>query len=180
MLIHTSLPAYDPELVSRVLCEVAGGKRCNFPYPGGYYIGFDDESSTAIEIYPIDTQLRPGTGGEYGALEPPEQSRQNMVRYIGSHEEAKYIASHIALTTPLSLDEIYAVAKREGWRAAYCSRRESFRLVEFWLENRILVELILEQDLADAIAALKVDAFDSDHQRLGIDLTSGEITKNPD
>ena len=55
MLIHTSLPANDPELVSRVLCEVAGGKRCSFPYPGGYYVGFDDDSSTAAEIYQIDT-----------------------------------------------------------------------------------------------------------------------------
>ncbi len=60
MLIHTSLPANDPELVSRVLCEVAGGKRCSFPYPGGYYVGFDDDNSTAVEIYPIDTQMEPG------------------------------------------------------------------------------------------------------------------------
>lgn len=175
MLIHTSLPANDPELVSRVLCEVAGGKRCSFPYPGGYYVGFDDDNSTAVEIYPIDTQLAPGTGPEYGDLEPLDQSRQHMVRYFGSDEEVRYIASHIALTTTLSLDEIYAIAKREKWRAAYCSRREKFRLVEFWVENRVLVELILEQDLEDAIAALKVDAFDSDHQRLGYDLTSGTI-----
>lgn len=180
MLIHTSLPANDPELVSRVLCEVAGGKRCHFPYPGAYYVGFDDDGSTAVEVYPIDTQLRPGSGPEYGALEPLEQSRRNMVRYIGSNEEVQYIASHIALTTPLSLDEIYAVAERENWRAAYCSRRDSFRLVEFWVENRILVELILEQDLEDAMAALKVDAFDSDHQKLGFNLKSGEIVKKPD
>lgn len=179
MLIHTSLPAKDPELVSRVLCEVAGGKRCQFPYPGGYYVGFDDANSTAVEIYPIDTQLRPGTGKAYGDLQPLEESRQNMVRYVGSNEDVAYIASHIALTTPLRLDEIYAIAKRENWRAVYCSRRESFRLVEFWLEDRILVELILEQDLSDAIAALKVDAFDSDHQRLGYDLKSGEILKKP-
>jgi hypothetical protein len=178
MLIHTSLPAKNPELVSRVLCEVAGGKRCHFPYPGAYYVGFDDANSTAVEIYPIDTQLQPGTGKVYGELEPPEQSRQNMVRYIGSNEEVEYIASHIALTTPLSLDEIYAVAKREKWRADYCSRRDNFRLVEFWLENRILLELVLEQDLEDAIAALKVDAFDSDHQKLGYDLKSGKILKN--
>ncbi len=180
MLIHTSLPADDPELVSRVLCEVAGGKRCHFPYPGAYYIGFDDDRSTAVEIYPIDTQLQPGTGTTYGELEPLEQSRRNMVRYIGSNEEIKYIASHIALTTPLSLDEIYAVAKREEWRAAYCSRRDNFRLVEFWLENRILVELILEQDLEDAITALKVDAFDGDHRKLNYDLKSGKILRNPE
>ena len=103
-----------------------------------------------------------------------------MVRYIGSNEEVKYTATHIALTTPLSLDEIYAIAKRENWRANYCSRRQSFRLVEFWVEDRILVELILEQDLEDAIAALKVDAFDRDHQRLGYDLTSGKIFETPE
>ena len=175
MLIHTSLPANDPELVSRVLCEVAGGKRCSFPYPGGYYVGFDDDSSTAVEVYPIDTQLEPGRGPVYGELEPPEQSRRNMVRYFGSNEDVKYTAAHIAVTTPLSLDEIYAIAKRENWRANYCSRRESFRLVEFWMENRILVELILEQDLEDALAALKVDAFDDDHQRLGYDITSDQM-----
>ena len=104
-----------------------------------------------------------------------EQSRQHMVRYFGSNEKLGYIASHIAVSTPLSLDEIYAIAKRENWRAAYSSRREKFRLVEFWMENRILVELILPQDLADAKAALKVDAFNSDHKRLGYDLSSGKI-----
>ncbi len=175
MLIHTSLPAHDPELVSRVICEVAGGERCDFPYPGGYYIGFGDDNSTAVEVYPIDTQLEPGDGPVYGELEPPEKSRQHMVRYIGSKEEVQYTATHIALTTKLSLDEIYAIAKRENWRANYCSRRESFRLVELWVENRILVELILEQDREEAIAALKVDAFNSDHKRLGFDLTSQKI-----
>ena len=128
-----------------------------------------------MEVYPIDTQLEPGRGPVYGELEPPEQSRRNMVRYFGSNEDVKYTAAHIAVTTPLSLDEIYAIAKRENWRANYCSRRESFRLVEFWMENRILVELILEQDLEDALAALKVDAFDDDHQRLGYDITSDQI-----
>ncbi len=180
MLIHTSLPAKDPELVSRVICEVAGGKRCAFPYPGGYYIGFGDDNSTAVEIYPIDTQLEPGSGPVYGKLEPPEKSRQHMVRYFGSNEDVQFTATHIALTTTLSLAEIYAIAKRENWRANYCSRRESFRLVEFWVENRILVELILEQDLEEAIAALKVDAFDSDHKRLGHDLTSGRILETPE
>ena len=175
MLIHTSIPAIDPDLVSKVLCELAGGRRCEFPYPGAYYIGFDDENSTAVEVYPIDTQLLPGAGNEYGELEPPEVSRTHMVRYMGSSESPQYIASHIALTTPLNLHEIYDIAKREKWRATYSSRREKFRLVEFWLENRVLVELILEQDLKDALTALKVDAFDSDHRRLGYDLTSGKI-----
>ena len=178
MLIHTSLPATDPELVSRVLCEVTGGKRCHHPYPGAYYIGFGDDSSTAVEIYPIDTQLQPGTGTAYGELAPPEKFRKNMVRYSASNEAVTYIASHIALTTPVSLDEIYAVARREGWRAAYCTRREKFRLVEFWLENTVLAELILEQDQADAIAALDIDVFDRDHQRLGYDFKGGTIREN--
>jgi hypothetical protein len=173
MLIHTSLPARDPELVSRVLCEVAGGTRCHHPYPGAYYVGFEDDSSTAVEIYPIDTQLQPGTGPAYGELAPPEQFRENMVLYTRSNQEVKCIATHIALTTPLSLDEIYAVAKREKWRAVYCSRRIEFRLVEFWLENQVLLELIIEQDLADATAALKVDAFNRDHRKHGYDLKGG-------
>ena len=177
MLIHTSLPAKDPELVSRVLCEIAGGKRCEFPYPGAYYVGFDDDNSTAVEIYPIDTQLEPGSGHAYAELGTTERSREHMVRYIGSKQEPNHIAGHIALSTPLSLEEIYAIAKREGWRSSYYSRRDAFRLVEFWLENRILVELILEQDLEDALAALKVDAFDSDHRKLGYDLKTGQVTK---
>ena len=180
MLIHTSLPAIDPDRVSNVLCEIAGGKRCSFPYPGAYYVGFDDDHSTAVEIYPIDTQLQPGADGALGALESTEESRKNMVQYIGSGADVDYIAGHIALTTTLSLDEIYAIARREGWRAAYYSRRDAFRLVEFWLENRILVELVLEQDLDDAIAALKVDAFDSDHRRMGVDLKTGQVIKKPD
>lgn len=179
MLIHTSLPAEDPELVSRVLCEIAGGKRCSFPYPGAFYVGFDDDNSTAVEIYPIDTQLHPGTGSQYGRLESTEKSRERMVRYVGSHESVNYIASHIALSTPLSLDEIYEIALREKWRASYYSRRDTFRLVEFWLENRILVELVLAEDLEDALAALRVEAFDHDHRKLGTDLKTGSIINKP-
>jgi hypothetical protein len=179
MLIHTSIAANDPDRVSKVLCEVAGGKRCSFPYPGGYYVGFDDDNSTAVEVYPIDTQLQPGPGPSYGELSSTETSRQKMVRYVGSGETVNYLASHIALSTPLGLEEIYAIAEREHWRASYCARRDSFRLVEFWLENRVLVELVLEEDLADAIAALKVDVFDSDHRKLGVDLQTGAVVKKP-
>jgi hypothetical protein len=43
---------------------------------------------------------------------------------------------------PISEAEIYKIADREGWRVIRCKRGEFFELIEFWVENEILLELV--------------------------------------
>jgi hypothetical protein len=46
----------------------------------------------------------------------------------------------------LSFEEILAVAKREGWIARICDRA-SFNLVEVWIENRFLIEVVSGKEI---------------------------------
>ena len=52
----------------------------------------------------------------------------------------QYIATHAAISIPLEQSEIESIAKREQWRCVRCSRGY-FEVVEFWLENTVLLEL---------------------------------------
>jgi hypothetical protein len=53
------------------------------------------------------------------------------------------LATHFAVDSPLSIDQLVALGNREGWRAIHCDRGPgAFEVVELWLENRILVEAL--------------------------------------
>ncbi len=57
------------------------------------------------------------------------------------HSEA-----HLNIATPLSVDEALAIAKREGWTARVCDRGGVFKVIEFWLENTFMLELMTEAE----------------------------------
>ena len=48
--------------------------------------------------------------------------------------------------------DIIEIGKREGWRAIYCSRG-SFDVVEFWIENSLMIEF-LDPDMQAQYKAL--------------------------
>jgi hypothetical protein len=43
---------------------------------------------------------------------------------------------------PIDEAKIYEIADREGWRAVRCKHGGFFELIEFWIENEILLELL--------------------------------------
>ncbi len=49
---------------------------------------------------------------------------------------------HLNVATPLSADEALAIAEREGWTARVCDRGGKFNVIEFWLENKFMLELM--------------------------------------
>ena len=49
---------------------------------------------------------------------------------------------HVALSSPLSTEEILAVGRAEGWRSVFCDRGGVFDLVEIWVENRFMLEVL--------------------------------------
>ena len=55
---------------------------------------------------------------------------------------SRYGCFHMALGTPLSIAEVLAIAAREGWRAKHMSRKGAFDVIEFWLENSLMLELL--------------------------------------
>lgn len=130
MIFHASIPADDPERVARVLGEILGGGYSPFHVGRQSFMsraGADDEA--AIEVYPRDEIMMPGTG------------EAEMVQMGQLDNPPRYGCFHLAIGTKLSKEEIIAIGKREGWRAVHCNRGP-FEVVEFWLENSLLIEFL--------------------------------------
>jgi hypothetical protein len=161
MIHHISLAVNDPLRAAQVVAELWQGRVMPFPYhPDSYFALRLDAYGTAIEFWPKSTVLRPGSFSE-------------PVQFSETHSEAAgYTATHIHMAVPISEAQIYQIADLEGWRAVRCKRADFFELIEFWVENQILLELVppnlMEQYLTvvqpDKLAAM-LDVIQSQNER---------------
>ena len=53
---------------------------------------------------------------------------------------------------PRTAEEIHTIGEREGWRAVRLSRGPH-DVIELWLENRVMLELMTPEMTADYLAA---------------------------
>ncbi len=128
MLFHASIPADDPERVARVIAEVWRGESMPFPPVPGIYVAFaNDDRGSEIEV------------GPRGFEGFPDESEVGFRRNVSP---SPYSEAHLLLGTPLSADEVLAIAKREGWIARICDRGGMFKLVEFWMEDKFMIEFV--------------------------------------
>ena len=142
MLHHLSIPARDPQRVATALAELLGGDVTPFgPLPGSWIAWARDDSGTAIDCLLLGTELRPGQGDD-GA------------RFDTADGPSPYGATHAALSVDRTEEEIKAAAEREGWRAVRCDRG-SFSVIEVWVENAVLLELLTSEMAADYLAAVR-------------------------
>jgi hypothetical protein len=129
---HLSIPAGDPFHVARTLVELFGGSLTRFgPYGDSYIAWAGDEHGSAIEVYPVGTEMFPDAG-------PGQANFRHNAAASG------FVATHAAVSVQRSAEEILALAEREGWRAIPLSRG-SFEVIEFWIENRVMLELLTPQ-----------------------------------
>lgn len=128
MIHHLSLPAKDPQHVAKVIAELFNSDYCApfTSHPGSYVAFAGDEYGTLIEVYPLGTEMIPGKESE--AI----KYQQNTC--------SSFVATHAAMSIPLEQSQIESIAEREGWRCVRCSRGY-FDVIEFWLENTVLLEL---------------------------------------
>jgi hypothetical protein len=126
---HLSLPARNPRHVAEVLTELFGGTLTGFgPYPNSFIAWAGDEAGTAIEVYPMGTEMLPHPG-----------AGQAQFRH---HAAATgFTATHAAVSVDRSETEILDLARREGWRAIRLSRGWN-DVIEFWIENHVMLELM--------------------------------------
>ena len=142
MLHHLSIPARDPYRVATALAEILGGDVTEFgPVPGSYIAWARDESGTAIDCLPLGTEMRPGENDE-------------EARFATAEHPSPFGATHAAISVDRTEEEIRAVAEREGWRAVHCSRG-SFDVIEFWVENSVMLEFLTPEMAADYLAAVR-------------------------
>lgn len=130
MIHHLSMPAIAPFRVAQVLAEIWGGKAVPFPaHPGSYMVLTLDEHGTMIEIYPFGTEMVPGLD-------------QEEVVFAVNTVTSPHSATHAAISVPTSHNQIAQIAAREGWRCVKCDRQGFFEVIELWVENRFLIELL--------------------------------------
>ena len=149
MIHHISLPAKNPLHVAEVLAELFNGYCAPFPSNPGSYVAFAaDKYGTVIEVYPLGTEMIPGEGDK-----PIQFQHQNSSN--------QFIATHAAISIPLNQSQIESIAKREQWRCVRCNRGY-FDVIEFWLENAVLLELAtpeLAQQYTAALAPKKLAEY---------------------
>lgn len=131
MIHHISFAVNNPLHAAKVVAELWQGRAIPFPdHPGSYIAISLDRYGTAIEFMPKGTVLKPGS-----SLESVRFSEPNI-------DATGYTATHANIAVPISEAQIYEIADREGWRAVRCKRGDFFELIEFWIENEILLELL--------------------------------------
>ncbi len=154
MIHHISIPAKNPLHVAGVLAELFKGYCAPFPsHPDSYVAFAGDEFGTLVEVYPLGTEMIPGEEDKPIQYQKPDSINQ-------------FIATHAAISIPLDRSQIDSIATRENWRCLRCSRGY-FDVIEFWIENAVLLELAtpeLAQQYTTALAPEKLaEYFDSEN-----------------
>lgn len=142
MIHHISIAANNPFHVAQVLAEILEGQVIPFPeHPGSYMALMLDSDGTLIEVLPRGTELRPG------AITEPCQ-------IVQSSTVSPYTATHAAISVPISESQIRAIAEREGWHVARFDRAGFFDVIELWIENQQLIELLPPELAAKYLASM--------------------------
>jgi hypothetical protein len=154
MIHHISISARDPKHVADVLAELMNGR--TYPFPGGVADSFmavsGDEHGSMIEVYPESVTLRPGEGDA--------QARASYDATAG------YAPFHLLLSVPVDRPTVERIGEREGWRTRYFGRGApgqppAFHVIEFWLENRLMVEVATPEMVAEYTRMIRIDALDA-------------------
>jgi len=130
-MFHASIAANDPERVAKVIAELWGGVAVEFlPLNNGSWIALaPDERNTCMEVYPRNKLF--------------SLTDDAMVPEHDSSGEG-LTATHVAIGANLTPDEIFAIGKREGWTARALRRKLGFDVIELWVENRVMLEILTE------------------------------------
>lgn len=145
MIHHLSIAARDPERVAGVLAEMMGGTAVKFPpNPGSFFALQLDDHGSGVEVYPAGTELHPG--GAVGA------------GFAKTGPQGGYRATHFALSVGTAADKIEALAKREGWQCYVCNRGP-FHVIEVWIENESMVEILPPEFAREYLAFTRPDTI---------------------
>ena len=132
MIHHVSIPARNPEHVATVLAEVMGGRCVPFgPLEGAFMATGAD--GAMIEVYP-----------DRATLDIPRNDEQ--VVFGENQAPPQTWPFHIFLSVQMDREAVERIGAREGWRTKTFGRgmqghKPFFHVIEFWLENRLMIEV---------------------------------------
>jgi hypothetical protein len=144
MIAHVSVPARDPRHTALLLATLIDGEVFAFPVvPGACIAVARDGSGLAIEVYPENMAHHPGSGEPDLTLVPSGPQAlpwEDQIHPDG--QQLRPSAFHFALVSRLDADTVVELAHKAGFRAVRCDRAGVFRLVEVWIDNTMLVEVL--------------------------------------
>lgn len=138
MIHHISISVENPFRVASVLAEIMNGKAYHFPPSPGSYITMPfDDYGTAIALLPPEVVLAPGNA-----------QSQTPAQFMHTERRLTFTSVHAAISVPTSQVQIEKIGAREGWQTTLCNH-EGFHVVEFWVENRLLLEFLPPELVAE-------------------------------
>ena len=121
-----------------------GGKAVPFPpNPGSFFALQLDDHGSGVEVYPAGTELQPA--GEEGG---------SFVRK--TREGRGFGATHFALSVLTDAGKVKEIAERAGWHCVTCNRGP-FHVIEVWVENDTMVEVLPPDFAAEYLAWTRPD-----------------------
>lgn len=150
MIAHMSIPSENPKQAALFFAAIIDGLAFNFPVVEGAYISVaKDGSGTAIEVYPPSMAHHPGKGELDPAVKPAGPATMPWEDQILSRPDDRRASSfHLAIETRLSAAEVISRAQALGWRAIACERAGIFGVIEVWVDNVYLVEVLVPAEAA--------------------------------
>jgi len=156
MIFHISIPTRNPENVAKVIAELWGGAAFPFfPHRNESWVAFaGDDRNSAVECYPQDALIAPSeeefpTGFQV-LRSPPAEADQD--------QPPRRSAVHAAVATPLTQAEVVALGEREGWLTRF-AQRGMFNVVELWIENAIMFEVLPAEQQAEYLNSQTLDSW---------------------
>jgi hypothetical protein len=144
MIHHLSIAAQDPKRAAGVLAELMGGEAVPFPpNPGSFFAVQLDEYGSGVEVYPAGTTLEPG--GEVGGSFVKKEARG-------------YGSTHFALSVATDAAAVKRIAENAGWHCYDCNRGP-FHVIEVWVENQTMVEILPPEYAREYLDFTRPDKF---------------------
>jgi hypothetical protein len=143
MIHHISIDAQDPFRVASVLAEIWNGKVYKFLIPGSALVIPFDDCGTHIVVLQRGDVWSPGTEAEAAKIRQADTSQ--------------LASAHAAISVPIDCEHIEQIGQREGWRVLIRHKGPTvpFSAVEFWVENRVLIELFTSDFLPEYLQTMQ-------------------------
>ena len=81
---------------------------------------------------------------------------EGMVEFRHVEGTSPFVATHLTLSVDRAVDEVVALADRAGWRTQVVSRGPH-DVIELWVENAVMVEVMTPEMTDDFLAAVRPD-----------------------
>ncbi len=150
MIAHLSIPSATPKATALFFAAIIDGLAFEFPVvPGAFIAVARDGSGTAVEVYPPTMAHHPGSGQPDPSVLPSGPTAMPWEDQIYPESvEPRPSSFHVAIATHLSTAEVMARSQALGWRTVDCDRAGVFGVVEVWVDNLYLVEVLVPESAA--------------------------------